>query len=248
VGVDFYRTANDLVQLLQRDKDAYHAGFIVWFEPDSQVLQELNRLKMNGYPFVLTDAHPTASDMDYVVTDLVESSRLTVKHFAQSGHKNIAYITGQINRTSLEDRLAGFISGLIACDLPVGEKSVIKLQNTYDQAEKEIGGVLDNLLSASNRPTALYFSHENLAVEAVKHLRAKNFRIPEDISIIGNDISDPSICPDVQLTTVVQDFFEMGKTAAEVLLEKLENRTNPRPWQVSIKPKFIERKSVIKLI
>jgi LacI family transcriptional regulator len=85
-------------------------------------------------------------------------------------------------------------------------------------------------------------------VEAVKHLRAKNFRIPEDISIIGNDISDPSICPDVQLTTVVQDFFEMGKTAAEVLLEKLENRTNPRPWQVSIKPKFIERKSVIKLI
>jgi GntR family transcriptional regulator, arabinose operon transcriptional repressor len=244
VGVDFYHDCSEQVELLRRDKDAYHAGFVVWYEPDDRVCQELKRLKGEGYDFVLVDAYPGGLETDYVVTDLVESSRRVVGYLAQAGHKNITYITGRIDRTSLENRLAGFISGLISCDLSVGESSVVKLKNTYNEAGSEIGPAISRLLSGPQRTTALYFSHENLAVEAVKYLRSNQFRVPEDISVIGNDILDPSACEGVALTTVVQDFFEMGKVAGQILLDRLENRTGARPQQIAIKPKLIERKSI----
>ena len=207
VGVDFYHNAGEQIELLGRDKDAYHAGFVVWYEPDGRAGEELKRLIREGYPFVLIDAYPEGFAGDFVVTGNVESSRRTVRYLAEAGHRQITYITGRIDRTSLEDRLAGFFSGLISCDLPVGEKSVIKLKNTFENGLGEVGPALDRLMSGTAGPTALYFSHENLAVAGVEYLRSKDLRVPEDLSVIGNDILDPSGYEGVALTTVAQDFF-----------------------------------------
>ncbi len=247
VGVDFYHNAGEQIELLRRDKDAYHAGFVVWYEPDAQAGEELKRLMQEGYPFVLIDAYPEGYEGDFVVTDNVESSRRVVRYLAEAGHKRIVYITGRIDRTSLEDRLAGFFSGLISCDLAIGEGSVVKLKNTFESGLAEVGPILEGIVSGTDRPTALFFSHENLAGAGVDWLRSKGFRVPEDMSVVGNDILDPSGYEGRALTTVAQDFFEMGKVAGQVVLDKLENRAGVRPWQISIKPKFIERKSVRRL-
>jgi DNA-binding LacI/PurR family transcriptional regulator len=247
VGVDFYHNAGEQIELLRQDKDAYHAGFVVWYEPDAQAGEELLRLLGEGYPFVLIDAYPEGYEGGFVVTDNVESSRQAVRYLAEAGHRQITYITGRIDRTSLEDRLAGFFSGLVSCDLPVGDKSVVKLTKTYETGAGEVGPALERVLSGPDRPTALYFSHENLAVAGAEYLRSKNLQVPKDMSVIGNDILDPSGYEGVALTTVAQDFFEMGKVAGQVVLDKLENRASVRPWRISIKPRFIERKSVRRL-
>jgi DNA-binding LacI/PurR family transcriptional regulator len=246
-GVDFYHSISEHIELLKSDNDDYHAGFIVWHETDDGIYEELKRMKQAGYPFVMVDSFPADFETDFIATNHIEGSRLVVKYLVDAGHKAITYVTRRINRTSLEDRLAGFVSGMIACDLPIWENSTVKLKGAHEEACDEIGPTLKQLFSASQKPTALFFSHDDLAIEAVAQLRSMNIRVPEEVSIICNDNFDPNACEGLPLTTITQDFFEMGKVAAQVLLEKLENRTSVRPQQIYLKPILTERKSVMSL-
>jgi GntR family transcriptional regulator, arabinose operon transcriptional repressor len=248
VGVDFYHDAGEQIELLRRDEDAYHAGFVIWYEPEERVCGELERLKSEGYAFVLLDAYPARLEMDYVVTDNAEGSHSVVRYLAERGHRYISYVTRKVDRTSLEDRLTGFLRGLVTCDRPVWEKSVIKLESTGAEAMNQIGPALEGLLAGPQRPTAVFISNDDLALAGIEYLRAKGLRVPEDISIIGYDNMDPSAYGPVPLTTVAQDFFEMGKAASQILLEKLEGKSSSRPAQVSLKPQLIERKSVRSII
>ncbi len=244
VGVDFYRDVDEQVRLLRSDEDAYHAGFVIWYEPEERVCGELERLKKDGYAFVLLDAYPAGLEMDYVVTDNAEGSHSVVRYLADRGHRFISYVTRKVDRTSLADRLTGYLRGLVTCDRPVWEKSVIKLETSAAEAVEEIGPVMETLLAGPQRPTAVFVGNDDLALASIEYLQAKGLRVPEDISIVGYDNMDPSAYGPVPLTTVAQDFFEMGKVAAQILLEKLEGKGNSRPAQVSLKPQLIERKSV----
>jgi DNA-binding LacI/PurR family transcriptional regulator len=244
VGVDFYHDAGEQIELLRRDEDAYHAGFVIWYEPEDRVCGELERLKNEGYAFVLLDAYPVQFETDFVVTDNAEGSHSMVRFLADRGHRHISYVTRKVDRTSLADRLTGYLRGLVTCDRPVWEKSVIKLESSGAEAMKEIGSAIDQLLAGPQRPTAVFLANDDLALASIEYLQAKGLRVPEDISVVGYDNMDPSAYGPVPLTTVAQDFFEMGKVAAEILLEKLDGKGNSRPAQVSLKPQLIERKSV----
>ncbi len=245
VGVDFCHQVGDEIEILRQDKDPFHAGFVVWYVPDDQVSRELERLKKEGYPFVLVDAFPANLETDYVVTDNIEGSQSVVRYLTQAGHKTIAYITRKVDRTSLEDRLTGFVRGMITNRLPITEKSTTLLNNgTYEDALGEVAPALDHLLSGPDRPTAIFFSHDDLALRALDILRTKNIRVPADISIVGYDNIDASAYGPVPLTTVAQDFFEIGKTAGQILLEKLEKKAGNRPFQICVKPNLVERQSV----
>jgi GntR family transcriptional regulator, arabinose operon transcriptional repressor len=244
VGVDFYHNVTEEIELLRQDKDPYHAGFAIWYVPDEQIRRELERLKNEGYPFVLVDAYPDNLETDYVVTDNIEGSQSVVRYLTQAGHKSITYISRKTDRTSLEDRLTGFVRGMITCRQPITEKSTILLNGNNENALEEVAAVLDFLLSGPAKPTAIFFSHDDLALRAIDILRAKNIRVPEDISIVGYDNIDASAYGPVPLTTVAQDFFEIGTIAGQILLERFENKSGSRPIQLSVKPKIIERKSV----
>jgi LacI family transcriptional regulator len=79
---------------------------------------------------------------------------------------------------------------------------------------------------------------------AIDYLRSKGIRIPEDLSIISFDDIDRSAFYPVPLTTVHQDFFELGKAAANVLVQKISGKVDIRPIQIFSKPRLIERASV----
>jgi len=243
VGVDFYRTAGDLVTLLQRDQDEYHTGLVVWQEPDDAVTAELVNLQAKGLPFVLVDTYPEHLDADIVCTCNTEGSRMAVRYFQTLGHKRIVYITRKVDRPSLDDRVSGFVSGLILGDLDVTANSVVKLQGGQYQGLDEIPAVVASLLSQPNRPTALLVSHEDLALRITDCLNAAGLTVPRDMSIISNDNFDTSHSG-VPLTTIVQDLYAMGKAAGDILLERMRHQGSNRPVNVALHPKLIERQSV----
>ena len=243
VGVDFFHDADEMVKRLQGDSDGYHAGFAIWYDPSEAVDAELARLSDEGYPFVLLDAVPTGFEGDCVVTDNVEGSLIVVRHLVEAGHRQIAYVTRRVNRTSLEERLTGFLRGMVTCDCPIHTNSVFKLKGVREEARGEIDGVIDRLIDDPTPPTAVLFSNEDLAVAAIERLWSRGLRVPDDVSVVSNDNLDVAKSPRVAMTTVVQNWFEMGKVAAEILLDRLTN-PHSRPTQVQLHPRFIERASV----
>jgi LacI family transcriptional regulator len=78
----------------------------------------------------------------------------------------------------------------------------MELQQTYKAAAE--------VFEAGERPTAVYFTSDILAVGAMQYFYEKNIRIPDDISIIGFDNTYSAIVPP-KFTTVANHFDEIGK-------------------------------------
>ncbi len=248
VGVDFYRTTDELINHLRRDADIYHGGFIVWYAPDDKLLPEIKRLKDANYPVVLLDAYPADFDIDYVVTDNIFGAEMVVEYLYSLGHRHIAYITRKVDRTSLQDRQTGFLSGLVKYNLPIDRQNIIALESTGKQALQEVISAVDKLINQPNRPSAIFFANDDLALISMEYLKDKGIRVPDDISIVGYDNIDRCEYSSPPLTTVSQNFYKIGREASSVLLERLENRLGSRTIQLSIKPELIIRSSCKRIV
>ncbi len=248
VGVDFYKNTNELINHLKRDTDIYHGGFLVWYEPDEKLLPEIKRLKNANYPVVLLDAYPSGFDVDYVVTDNIAGAELVVEYLYSLGHRNIAYITRKVDRTSLQDRQTGFLRGLIKCNLPISQNNIIALEHTGKQACEDVIPAIEELLNYPDKPSAIFFANDDLALTAMEYFQNKGIRVPEDISIVGYDNIDKCQYGPIPLTTVSQNFYRIGEEASKNLLERLENRLGSRTIQSSIKPELVIRSSCAKAV
>ncbi|MFA5204616.1 MAG: GntR family transcriptional regulator [Lentisphaeria bacterium] len=247
VGVDFYRTPAEQIALLDRPHDPRTGGLIIWFEPAADSEAALARLQERGVPFVLLDAYSGKLESDYVVSDNLEGGRLLVEHLVAMGHRQIGYVSRPIDRTSLRDRQAGFLQGVVTHGLPLQAGQVVQLTQPGEAALAEVPLTVEHLLALTPRPTALCFCNDDLALEAVDYLRKKGIRVPQDLSVVGYDNVDRSKYGLVPLTTVQQDFYGMGKAAGEVLGERLNGAGNGRPNQLSLKPELVVRESVSRI-
>jgi GntR family transcriptional regulator of arabinose operon len=247
VGVDFYRTPAEQIALLDRPHDPRTGGLIIWFEPAADTEVVLSRLQERGVPFVLLDAYPGKLETDYVVSDNLEGGRLLVEHLVRMGHRQVGYVSRPIDRTSLRDRQAGFLQGVVTHGLPLQAGQVVQLPQPGEAALAEVPAVVEHFLALTPRPTALCFCNDDLALEAVDYLRTKGIRVPQDLSVVGYDNVDRSRYGLVPLTTMQQDFYGMGKVAGEILGERLNGAGNGRPNQLSLKPELVVRESVARI-
>lgn len=92
--------------------------------------------------------------------------------------------------------------------------------------------------------TALFCCNDRLAVKTIRSLRERGLRIPEDVSVMGFD--DWSASPDVarELTTVRQDFTEIGANTAYLLLSLLQGRFAGNPVKILADVSLVVRSSV----
>jgi len=81
---------------------------------------------------------------------------------------------------------------------------------------------MHDLLDRDRTFTAVFAASDILAIGALKAARERGLRVPRDLSIAGHDDNDFAGFTDPPLTTVRVDSYEIGRLAAEVLLEKIE--------------------------
>ncbi|MFW6059157.1 MAG: GntR family transcriptional regulator [Phycisphaeraceae bacterium] len=241
VGVDFYADLEQHLSKLEKlGEDRHAAAFVVWPEPDARTREKLTALIERRFPVVLVDTYLPDFACDYVVTDNVAGGALMVRHLADLGHRRITYITEWPDRTSLRNRLTGYLRGLVCEDVPVTERSVVTVDSW---ASADVGSVIDELFDAPEPPTAIFASHDYLAMNVHWALRERGLRVPEDISLAGYDNIDAAQHFAVPLTTVSQDYFQMGHVAGQILLERFGKPEPTVNYQQLIQPRLVERAS-----
>ncbi|MFI9645378.1 LacI family DNA-binding transcriptional regulator [Streptomyces sp. NPDC052040] len=153
----------------------------------------------------------------YVDSDNRGGAREAVRHLVGLGRRRIAHITGALDQTSAVDRLDGFRDVL-----PDAEPRLIA-EGDFTPA----GGAraMARLLERCPDLDAVFAANDLAASGALRVLRARGLRVPEDIAVVGfDDMLPVAEHTDPPLTTIRQDIEEMGRLMARLLLRGLDRR------------------------
>lgn len=198
-------------------------------------LKTLARSKM---PFVLVSRSSKVVDAPYVGVDDRLGGRLAVEHLVELGHRDIAFIGGPAGVQSCLDRLAAFEAVLVERGIPVREEWIGFSDFTQESGYK----VALRYLSGKKRPTAVFAANDVVALGVLQAADELGLSVPEDLSVVGYDDISYAALPRIQLTTVAQPSFDMGKIAAEWLLSTLRGRPQRRLYRL-LTPKLVVRRT-----
>lgn len=182
-------------------------------EQDPHCLERLRRLRV---PSVLLD-RDIALACDVVRTDHASGMEQAVGYLLDLGHRRIALITAGTEILPGRERIRGFIEALRNRGVPVPPDFVRAQSLSAEFAHRE---ALD-LLRRPDRPTALIAGGNQLLVGVVRAVQQLGLAIPADLSLITCDRTDLASVYAGSITTVDRDVAEIGRTAAQLLRERL---------------------------
>jgi DNA-binding LacI/PurR family transcriptional regulator len=189
----------------------------------------IEQLKAFGLPFVVFDEVIEDPDVLVVRTDERVTARELTEHLIARGHEGIAFVAARLPWAVVEQRHLGYRDALAAAGLPVRPEMEI-----FDATWQASGGeaMAARLLSAASRPTAIICGSDVLAIGAIHAAKGAGLRVPEDIAVGGFDDFEFSRFVDPPLTTVRVAGYEMGRTAADMLVRALAGEQLDSPHAV----------------
>jgi LacI family transcriptional regulator len=177
----------------------------------------MQTLRQFSFPYVLID-HQGTNEKDHAVgATNWQGAYNATEYLIKLGHRRIGFITGWMDLGCARDRLAGYQAALRTNHLPVNPELVY--EGDFHQPKGYAGG--DALLSLDNPPTAIFASNDVMAMGVMDAAHSHGLRIPDDISILGFDDIPQAQNVRPALTTVRQPMENMGRVAAQMLLDLL---------------------------
>jgi LacI family transcriptional regulator len=202
---------------------------------------DLIALHARNFPMVLV--HRTAPDLVKIPSVTVENKKITfelIEHLIKAhGRKRIMLLRGPIHQEDSHWREMGYKSALMANGIPFDERLVLNGDFERNTAYR----VLNEFIAAENQIPfdAIFAGDDDAAIGVLKALRENNYRVPEDISVIGFDDLGFSAFLTPPLTTVSAPTETVGRIATEQLFSLFDKQY---PEDVTLLPtELITRRS-----
>jgi len=177
-------------------------------------IQELKRM----LPIVLLDNLSTDKSIPSVTLDNFNSSSDAANHLFSYGHKRIGFISGLLDSNVCNERLTGYASALVSNDLNVDKKLIFNGDYSYESGESGAA----YLLSLKSPPTAIMCANDSMAIGAMKYIRERGYKIPEDISVVGFDDIKVSSMVFPSLTTITVPIARIAERVIAMLLAMID--------------------------
>ena len=203
---------------------------------NTALLRELTAL---GIALVMIDRddHPRVK-CHRVLTDDVEVGRLATAHLVARGCRAIAHITGP-PIVHAQRREQGYRRALDEAGLPPNDVHVV------DGGFMEADGyrAMQQLLNRSPRVDGVFAVNDPAAIGAMRAIWEAGLRVPEDVAVVGaGDVAYSDLIR-VPLTTVRWSKSEVGRAAADLILDQIGGHGEDRPRRVIIPPELVVRQS-----
>lgn len=195
------------------------AGVIISISQSTRVTDHFSALLDKGVKMVFFDRVCEDLDVFRVVVDDFESSRNAVHHLISKGYRNIIHLAGPQSLAICRQRRMGFQRAM-------DDAGLNSTGNVLEGGMHESDGYasVDTLIRTGVLPDAIFAVNDPVAIGAFKRLKEAKIKIPDQVGIVGFSNNPITEMIEPSLTTVEQPSFEMGKEAARLLLNQLENR------------------------
>jgi LacI family transcriptional regulator, kdg operon repressor len=192
-------------------------GLIIF--PTGGNIDLYQKMVKEKYPLVFIDRIVDGLETSSIMLDNESAIKMAVDHFVDKGYERIGIMTTSLERhvTPRVERINGFKKALLEKGLPVREEYTKSLELELIQDG------LHDMLSSNEPPQALIAGNDLTLIEILRYIKSHQISLPTDLALIGiDDVSFASLFTP-ELTTVAQPTFEMGKQAAELLLNKIKD-------------------------
>jgi DNA-binding LacI/PurR family transcriptional regulator len=191
-----------------------------WLVTDIKVLADLTERQV---PTVITGRAFEIENVSTVSVDNESGAALALEHLYQLGHREIAFLRGPKALASSGQRWKGIRNFAQSVGLRLDPKRIVELPESLDaNSSFEAGARLTTeLLSGEKSFTALLAYDDLTALGALRALKKKGLRLPEDCSVIGfDDVAQASLSVP-SLTTVRQPMEAMGAMSVGMILDAI---------------------------
>lgn len=195
-----------------------------------------------GPPIVCIDRRPQGWKGDFVSADNLAGARKAAEHLIRKGHRSFGVISGPQHISNAHDRLQGFLNGLKAAKVTLAPEYVQSA--SFDKATGHAAAL--RLLNLVPRPTAIFAANDLMALGALAAIRESRLECPRDVSLVSFDGLEMTEFANPPLTAIYQPGYQLGFTAAQVLLERISGSKKP-PQQIVLGTELRIRDSVATL-
>ncbi|MDF2924827.1 MAG: rbsR 2 [Paenibacillaceae bacterium] len=243
---DSYRDAakeeNNVNLLLQKQVKGI---LIASIDGDGKVLRQIID---KGMPVVAMEQDVDA-DCNRTGFNFFAGGAMAAKHLADCGHREVAFVTSPLQRTSRKKVLAGYQQALAERGLAIREEHLYieSYENDDDELYDFMVGkrAAEHFLSLDNPPSAVFCINDIAAIGLIRQLQVRKVAVPGDISVVGFDNIPFSEMITPSLTTIDQSTYDLGRLSADLLFNHVlsENQAAPAHVSLQLEPKLIVRES-----
>jgi DNA-binding LacI/PurR family transcriptional regulator len=217
-------------------------GVISSIAQETKKFNHFSRLTTQNIPLVFFDRVAEPDRISSVVIDNTNTARELTCHFHKTGARHIACLAGPKNLSISQERMAGYLSGLIDCALQIQTEYMAHTDLNADAAEE----TTQKLLKLPDPPDALLCINDTVAFGAMRAIRKAGLSIPHDIALSGFTNEMHATVVEPALTSVQQPTGQMGLETAKMLIDQIENGLYELPRQMVLKSKLVVRNSSMK--
>jgi LacI family transcriptional regulator len=209
----------------------------VLITPADMKSDRLEAMRERGIAVTLLDREIKGRKQCSVSVDDVHGGQIAIEYLAGLGHKNIAWVCGPESIPQVADRGAGVTKAAKVAGAKI-ETIRVPLMNAAkgEEAAKKI-------LELNEMPSAIFCANDLLALGVMRALLASKVRIPEQVSVLGYDNIEFAPSAAVPLSSIAQPSYQMGVTAADLLLNECEDGDSHEHQQIRFQPQLVERAS-----
>lgn len=211
--------------------------------------RHLDDIMARGRPLVLLDRDISGLPVDFVGVDGRAAARSATELLTAAGHRRICYVTASLEAegddptevvlTSVGGRIQGFLEAAREAALTPTETGM-----RFGAVSTVIAQtILDALLAGPERPTAILASDSKIALDVLRAAKGRGLKIPGDLSLVTFDDADWTSAIDPAVTVMAQPTYELGQTAAEMLIARMLDATAPAQRR-QLQATLIERDSI----
>jgi len=208
-------------------------------------LSLIDRIAQMKIPTVFVDYYPPSGDYPAIMIDNIKGGILATQHLIELGHEKIGFVGGDLNHPSISDRLYGYRKVL--------RQSSIEVKNSYISTEeqnttKQTGySAAEKLFAKAPDLTAVFACNDAMTLGVLQFLKDHNYKVPEDISLIGFDDVESDLLVKPTISTIKVPKIELGMEAMKLIVDIVKNN-DLSPKKILIPVELVIRESTRKII
>jgi LacI family transcriptional regulator len=182
----------------------------------------IKELETTSIPAMLLDSYIKNPKVSCISSDNINSVASVVEHLVSLGHRKIGFLGGDRESIVTRERFSGYLIGLMDADIEFKSEYV-----RYGNYTEDCG--LSNAdYFADCGVTAVVCASDLIAIGLINGFKKRNLSVPDDISVSGFDNLDVARYFTPSLTTVKQDFIQLGENAFTLLRQAIKGNKTKR--------------------